>query len=88
GSRNHSFLSEDDAFDLVPLYIPDATMTMGTLWSWMGKNRTWELNVVLREHRDFTWNGISNIIPYRTFVRATMSSIFTIGYARKSKTKE
>ncbi|KAG2192637.1 hypothetical protein INT47_000181, partial [Mucor saturninus] len=45
-------------------------------------------NVVKSELRNFTWEDTTNVQQYRKNVTATASTICTIGYCRKSKTKE
>ncbi|KAI8377760.1 uncharacterized protein BYT42DRAFT_475993, partial [Radiomyces spectabilis] len=82
GITEPMFLCEDNIYDLVSSYIPESTITKDKLWHWMSKNGSWGM------YRDFTWDDISNIHQYRSFVRSTASRVCTVGYVRKSRTRE
>ncbi|ORX52379.1 hypothetical protein DM01DRAFT_1275337, partial [Hesseltinella vesiculosa] len=75
GITEECFLSESDVHDIVSAYIPENTVTSADLSTWMTKN-------------DFTWKDISNIKEYRSLVKASLASKYTVGYVRKSKTNE
>ncbi|KAG2218997.1 hypothetical protein INT45_007659 [Circinella minor] len=104
GITEECFLSETDVHDLVSKYIPDDTVTSDDLSSWMSKDGSWGttirkqtnkkrkrgrmLNVVKKVYRDFTWDDLSNIQEYRLLVKSSVGTKYTVGYVRKSNTKE
>ncbi|KAL0078288.1 hypothetical protein J3Q64DRAFT_1608260, partial [Phycomyces blakesleeanus] len=73
------FLTEDEVFTIVKLYLPDGNLTSNHLCEWMAKYGAWKL-------RDFTWKHSSNVQQFHSNVKPTISSICTIGYTRKSNT--
>ncbi|KAI7901060.1 uncharacterized protein BX663DRAFT_438510 [Cokeromyces recurvatus] len=75
------FLTEEEVFTIVRSYLPDGDLISSHLCEWMAKDGAWEF-------RDFTWKHIINMQQFRSNVKSTMSSICTIGYARKSNTKD
>ncbi|KAG0172635.1 hypothetical protein DFQ28_007651 [Apophysomyces sp. BC1034] len=104
GITEECFLSETEVHDLISAYIPDDTVTSDDLSCWMSKDGSWGLairkqmnkkrkrcrllNVVKKEYRDFTWEDLSNIQEYRSLVKSSIASMYTVGYARKSNTNE
>ncbi|RCI01657.1 hypothetical protein CU097_015965, partial [Rhizopus azygosporus] len=85
-------------------YFAETTFTAEQLQDWMGKDFSWgatkrkqinnkrkrgrEINVVKEELRAFSWKDISNIKEFRLFVRTMINDFVTIGYCRKSRTRE
>ncbi|CEG79128.1 hypothetical protein RMATCC62417_13630 [Rhizopus microsporus] len=98
------FLSENEIFSIIQAYFSETTFTAEQLQDWMGKDCSWgvtkrkqidnerkrgrEINVVKEELRAFTWEDISNVKEFRHLVRTTSNDFVTIGYARKSRTRE
>ncbi|KAI8874867.1 hypothetical protein K501DRAFT_164128, partial [Backusella circina FSU 941] len=78
GITEEYFLSQNEVYDLVSVYIPDETVTSGNLAAWMSNDGTW----------DFTWDDLSNIQEYRALVKSSMATKCTVGYVRKSNTNE
>lgn len=87
------FLTEDEVFAIVKVYLPDNDLTSNNLYEWISKDGAWGptkrkqfnkqrksgcwYNLILEEFRDFAWNNISNIHLFRTNIKSTMSSICT-----------
>ncbi|KAG0163509.1 hypothetical protein DFQ28_011556 [Apophysomyces sp. BC1034] len=104
GVTDIMFLSEQEVYEIVEQYMQNDTLKQEDLTEWMSKDGSWGpakrkqtkknrkrgrlYNVVKLEYRDFTWADISHIHQFRAMVKATHSSIYTIGYARKSPTPE
>ncbi|KAI8970012.1 hypothetical protein BDF20DRAFT_888871, partial [Mycotypha africana] len=98
------FLTEDEIFMMIKSYLPDGDLKAADLVQWMAKDGAWGptkrkqinkqrksgrwYNVIKEPFRDFTWKHITNVQQFRSTVKATASTICTIGYARKSNTKE
>ncbi|RCI01656.1 hypothetical protein CU097_015961 [Rhizopus azygosporus] len=102
GVTTEVFLGEKEVFDVVKKYFSDPMFTAEQLQGWMGKNCSWGLQKedkqrisgwfqsTTTKHNSlaFAWKDISNIREFRLLVRTTNNEFATIGYCRKSKTKE
>ncbi|KAI7896475.1 uncharacterized protein EV154DRAFT_435046, partial [Mucor mucedo] len=80
------FLGEEEVYNIIKAYFPEDDLKTTDLVEWIGKDGSW--GPTKRQLRNFTWADITNVQQYRKNVRATASTICTIGYCRKSKTKE
>ncbi|KAI9269617.1 hypothetical protein EDC94DRAFT_490021, partial [Helicostylum pulchrum] len=68
------FLTEDEVFAIVKVYLPDNDLTSNNLYEWISKDGAWGPT---KRKQDFAWNNISNIHLFRTNIKSTMSSICT-----------
>ncbi|KAI8388292.1 uncharacterized protein BYT42DRAFT_486207, partial [Radiomyces spectabilis] len=83
GVTDGMFLSENEVYDVIQQYMPSETLKQNDLAEWMSKDGFWG-PAKRKQYRDFTWDDICNIQQFRAMVKASLSSIRTSGYGRKS----
>ncbi|ORX44037.1 hypothetical protein DM01DRAFT_1340591 [Hesseltinella vesiculosa] len=104
GITDEVFLDEHQVHEIISSYLPDGAVSEFQLADWVAKDGLWGgtkrrrtsegrkhgrvYHLVKEAHRDYTWIDLHNVHQFRRHVRLTETTICTIGYVRRSNTKD